>query len=62
MFAVDTAKLPNGSVDFDGDPAGHVNVFATPDQIRAAVKQDVSGTPLEGLKRNDDGSYRLPKN
>jgi RHS repeat-associated protein len=62
VFAVDTAKLPAGSAQFDGNPAGHVSVTATPDQIRAAVMQDVNGTPLEGLKRMDDGSYRLPKN
>ena len=65
IFAVDTSKLPQGSVVVDGGvngvPAGHVSVNATPDQIRAAVTQDVGGTALEGLKKLDDGSFRMPK-
>lgn len=60
IWAVDTAKLPAGSVVRDGVPAGHVSVNATPDAIRAAV----FGDPFllgSGMKQLEDGSYRLPK-
>ena len=60
IYAVDTARLPPGSVVRDGMPAGHVSVRATPDEIRAAVFDD----PFlrdSGMKLLEDGSYRLPK-
>jgi hypothetical protein len=57
MFAIDTNKLPKGSVVRDGVPDGHVSVFATPEQIRQAL----TDVPWLGLKRLADGSYRLPK-
>jgi hypothetical protein len=60
IWAVDSGLLPRGSVLRDGTPAGHVSVRATPDEIRAAVFDD----PFlrdSGMKRLDDGSYRLPK-
>jgi len=60
LYAVDTAKLPPGSVFRDGVPNGHVSVRATPDEIRAAVLDDPDLSGL-GLKKLDDGSYRLPK-
>jgi hypothetical protein len=60
IWAVDTSKLPPGSVVRDGGPAGHVTVRATPAQIREAVVDDPALRDL-GLKRLDDGSYRLPK-
>jgi hypothetical protein len=34
MLAVDTGKLPQGSVVRDGIPDGHVTVSATPDEIK----------------------------
>ncbi|WP_298548412.1 hypothetical protein [uncultured Aquimarina sp.] len=40
-MAVDTSKLPKGSVSVDGDlpglPSGHVSVTATPEQIVNAI-------------------------
>jgi RHS repeat-associated protein len=60
IYAVDTSKLPPGSVIRDGVPNGHVSIRATPDQIRAAVVDDPDLSGL-GLKKLDDGSYRLPK-
>lgn len=37
-FAVDTSKLPRGSVIFDNQPLGHVSVRGlTPEQIRRAI-------------------------
>ena len=56
MFAVDTARLPNGSVIRDGIPDGHVSVFATPEQIRQAI----TDVPWLDLRKLADGSYRLP--
>jgi len=61
VFAVDTSLLPEGSVVLDGSPPGHVSVFASPDQIRAALVADFEGNPLVDLKQMDDGSYKLPK-
>jgi hypothetical protein len=64
MWSVDTSKLPPGSVVLDGNPAGHVSVFATPSEIRAAIVPQSSANPLSdfGLKLLEDGtSYRLPK-
>ncbi len=60
IYGVDTAKLPPGSVIRDGVPDGHVSIRATPAQIRAAVVDDPNLSGL-GLKKMDDGSYRLPK-
>ena len=60
IWAVDTSKLPPGSVVRDGVPAGHVTVIASPAQIRAAIVDDPALRDL-GLKQLDDGSYRLPK-
>jgi len=57
MFAVDTAMLPRGSVVRDGVPDGHVSIFATPDEIRAARVN----VPWLDLKQLGDGSYRLPQ-
>lgn len=59
IYAVDTAKLPPGSVVRDGVPNGHVSIRATPDQIRAAIVDDPNLSGL-GLKKLDDGSYRIP--
>ena len=55
-WLIDTSMFPEGSVVWDGIPDGHVSVFATPDEIRAAIVdiQDI------GLKQLADGSYRLP--
>jgi RHS repeat-associated protein len=66
IWAIDTQKLPEGSVEYDGGsgpghPAGHVSVYATPDQIKAATVPDFPGNPLNGLKQNADGTWRLPK-
>lgn len=57
MFAADTSKLPAGSVVADGNPDGHVSVFASPDEIRQAVVD----VPWLDLPRLPDGSYRLPR-
>jgi hypothetical protein len=65
VFAVDTSLLPQGSVDPDGfpeglEPAGHVSVRATPDEIRRAV----TPKPLadHGMRGpNEDNSYTMPK-
>jgi hypothetical protein len=38
---IDVAKLPKGSAVLDDSPAGHVSVRATPEQIKAAVRQTV---------------------
>lgn len=61
IFAVDTAKLPKGTVVPDSRPDGHVSVYASPDEIRDAVVKD--GGPLEelGLKPVKDGAFRIPK-
>ena len=59
IYAVDTAKLPPGSVVRDGVPNGHVSIRATPDQIRSAIVDDPDLAGL-GLKKLDDGSYRMP--
>jgi hypothetical protein len=40
IWGLDTSKLPAGSVVRDGVPPGHVSVYATPEQIRAAIVQD----------------------
>lgn len=64
IWAVDTAKLPPGSVVLDGNPAGHVSVLATPSEIRAAIIPQSPVNPLSnfGLKLLEDGtSYRIPK-
>lgn len=63
IWAVDTGKLPPGSVVYDDVPPGHVTVNATPAQIRTATVSGGTGNPLEGLFRAiSDGFYRLPKN
>ena len=64
IWAVDTSTLPSGSVVLDGNPAGHVSVFATPSEIRAAIVPQSPANPLGdfGLKLLEDGtSYRIPK-
>ena len=64
IWAVDTSKLPSGSVVLDGNPAGHVSVLATPSEIRAAIVPQSPANPLSdfGLKLLEDGtSYRIPK-
>jgi RHS repeat-associated protein len=64
IWAVDTSKLPSGSVMLDGNPAGHVSVFATPSEIRTAIVPQSPANPLGGfgLKLLEDGtSYRIPK-
>jgi hypothetical protein len=61
IWGVDTAKLPPGSVVRDGTPAGHVSVFASPEEINAAVVEDPLLAGL-GLKSLDDfGSFRITK-
>jgi hypothetical protein len=52
ICAIDTRRLPLGSVIRDGVPAGHVTVRATPAQIRAAVV-DVQrhGIPASSTRR-----------
>jgi RHS repeat-associated protein len=65
LYSVDTSLLPDGSVVPDDDPAGHVSVYASPDDIRSAIVPQGADNPLNdfGLKALDDGSsYRLPKN
>jgi hypothetical protein len=65
IWAVDTGKLPSGSVVLDGNPAGHVSVVnASPSQIRAATVPQSPANPLSdlGMKELEDGvSYRLKK-
>ncbi len=64
IYAVDTRRLPDRSFEYDGDPAGHVSVHGTPDDIRGAVVPHGDDNPLGqlGLRALDeDGSYRLPK-
>jgi hypothetical protein len=64
IWAVDTSKLPSGSVVLDGNPAGHVSVLATPSEIQAAIVPQSPANPLSdfGLKLLEDGtSYRIPK-
>ena len=64
IWAVDTRLLPSGSVTVDDNPAGHVSVFATPEQIKGAVVPSGPENFLEqlGLKPLEEtGSYRLPK-
>jgi hypothetical protein len=58
IWAVSTDRLPPGSVIRDGIPHGHVTVNATPGEIRAAT---VDSSLLHGLRRLEDGTYRLPK-
>jgi len=61
VWGVDTSGLPSGSVVRDGVPAGHVSVYATPDEIMGAIVDDPFLGQL-GLKPLDEfGSYRLPK-
>lgn len=65
LYSIDTSLLPDGSVVPDDDPAGHVSVYASPDDIRSAIVPQGADNPLNdfGLKALDDGSsYRLPKN
>jgi RHS repeat-associated protein len=64
IFAVDTGKLPPGSVTFDGSPAGHVSVRASPGEIQSAIVPQGPTNPLSeiGLMPLEDlGAYRLPK-
>jgi hypothetical protein len=64
IWAVDTDQLPDGSVVFDDNPAGHVSVFASPAEINAAVVAGGQDNLLQqlGLKMLQEfGSYRLPK-
>jgi hypothetical protein len=64
IWSIDTGALPDGSVVYDDSPDGHVSVFATPEEIRAAI---IAGGPdnlLEelGLKPlTDPGAYRMPR-
>jgi RHS repeat-associated protein len=65
IWAVDSAKLPQGSVARDGGtlgrPDGHVSVNAAPGQIREAIVHDPLLEDL-GLKSlPEHGSFRLPK-
>ena len=65
IYTVDTSQLPPGSVIFDGNPAGHVSVFASPAEIQSAIVPQGAANPLSdfGLKALEDGSsYRIPKN
>ncbi|MGE3167176.1 MAG: polymorphic toxin-type HINT domain-containing protein [Planctomycetota bacterium] len=64
VYAVDTSKLPVGSVVRDGTPAGHVSVNATPDESRNATIPQGADNPLNDLPLKplqDGSSYRLPK-
>jgi len=64
VYAVDTRQLPPGSVVFDGNPAGHVSVFASPAEIQSAIVPQGPANPLFdfGMKALQDGSsYRIPK-
>lgn len=64
IWAVDTGQLPEDSVVVDNNPPGHVSVFASPDEIRAAVVPSGPENFLEqlGLKTLEEfGSYRLPR-
>jgi hypothetical protein len=61
IWGVDTAKLPLGAVVRDGVPLGHVSVFASPEEITAAIIDDPFLAEL-GLKPLDEfGAYRIPK-
>jgi hypothetical protein len=60
VFAVDTEMLPDGSVEYDGVPDGHVTVNATPAEIQGAVVRSFPDNPFEGLSQMQDGSWRLP--
>jgi hypothetical protein len=60
---VDTSRLPDGSVVVDDVPPGHVSVFATLEEIQAAVIPSGPGN-LEQLMfkaLEEIGSYRIPK-
>jgi RHS repeat-associated protein len=58
IWAVDVNKLPPGSIVRNNRPDGHVSVYATPDQIRAAI---IEAPWLQQLKPLADGTRRLPK-
>jgi hypothetical protein len=63
IWAVQTDQLPSGSVIMDNNPAGHVSIFATPEEIRNAVLFGGPDNPLEEMFKalEESGSYRLPK-
>jgi len=64
IWAIKTDQLPDDSVVVDDNPPGHVSVFATPEEINAAVVPSGPENFLEqlGLKiLEEPGSYRLPK-
>jgi hypothetical protein len=64
IWSVDTSQLPDGSAVFDDDPPGHVSVFATPDEIRAAVVASGADNFLAqlGFKMLEEpGSYKITK-
>lgn len=58
IWGVDPKNLPEGAVVRDGVPDGHVSVSASPEQIRGALTKPYL---LQGLKRLEDGTWRLPK-
>jgi len=65
IYTVDTSQLPSGSVIFDGNPAGHVSVFASPAEIQSAIVPQGAANPLSDFSLKsleDSSSYRIPKN
>ena len=63
IWGVRTDQLPGGSVIMDNNPAGHVSVFASPEQIRNAIMLNGPENPLDEMFKSleEAGSYRLPK-
>jgi RHS repeat-associated protein len=65
VSAIDTSRLPEGSMNVADVPAGHVNLDnVSPDDVRNATIPKGPDNPLEqmGLKPLEDGDfYRIPR-